>query len=382
MAGERPDYNKLSAIQGLDGTTLRVVAVDASGRIIMLPYGVLDVIGTVDVNQIDSTRTVQGIDGAVLRTLVVDASGRLIMVPIGASGNYMSVDANGYLSSVMKGIEGANLRTIAVDASGNIIGILKGDYMGAVKTLAVDAQGRMLAVLTDPEDVFGNPHYMGSAELAARLGSIDTFDRRGQVIFMDDFESGTLGRWTDVSFGPNSKISLSTAYANRGAFSAKFVCGEAVNDTATMLHYMCYPVLGKIGLEAAVEWHGAESFRFCWQQMLYTGAKLYYAFVRLDINAETLSYLDSAGAWQVFASGIKPYAHMFRNSKLVVDFLAEKFVRFTLDATEYDLSAYGLRYIVSAAAPGYVLGLAHSRYDGAVTDTIYIDDIIVTVIEG
>src|SRR4030042_5635333 len=142
MATGRPDYNLMTAIRGQYGAELKVVAVDSAGRI--------------------------------------------IMVPIGSSGNYMSVDAQGFLSSIMKGINGSTLRTIAVDGSGNILGLLQGWFEGAVKTLAVDAQGRMLAVLTDPEDVFGNPHYMGAAGLAVRLGSIVNFDRLGQVILLDE----------------------------------------------------------------------------------------------------------------------------------------------------------------------------------------------------
>jgi hypothetical protein len=136
-----------------------------------------------------------------------------------------------------------------------------------------------------------------------------------------------------------------------------------------------------MGLEAAVQWSGTASFRFYWEHMLYTGAKLYYAWVRLDLNAETLAYLDSAGNWQVFATGIKQYAHMFRSSKLVVDFTTEKFVRFILDSIEYDLSAYGLYSVVNTDAPGYVIGFEHKRYDGAVTNTVYLDDVIATINE-
>jgi hypothetical protein len=377
MPGERPDYNKLSAIQGLDGTTLRVVAVDASGRIIMLPYGVLDVIGTVDVNQIDSTRTVQGLDGAVLRTLVVDGSGRLIMVPIGASGNYMSVDASGYLSSIMKGIDGVTLRTIAVDAAGNILGLLQGDYMGAVKTLAVDAQGRMLAVLTDPEDVFGNPHYLGAAELAVRLGSINTYDRLGNVIFMDSFENG-LNKWNLEDEGGGSGVKLTTKYCKNGAFAAKLYTAAGVNYWARMTHYLAWQVVSKVGLEVSFTSYPTDVYiQFTWYAY-YDPSREEYS-IRYDTATGVLQYLGSDVAWHTFATGVHFYDrdYHFNTIKLILDLINRKYARAKANDAVYDLSAYApATYAYTGLNFNYV-GIRLGN-QAVTANAIYADDVIVT----
>ena len=378
MAFERPDNSGLTEIQGLDGTTLRVIAVDASGRIIMLPYGVLTVDGTVDVVQVDSTREVQGIDGAVLRTLVVDGAGRLIMVPRGASGYYMNVDLNGYLSSVMKGLDGVTLRTIAVDASGNIIGILKGDYAGALKTLAVDGSGRMLAVLTDPEDIFGNAHQMGAAELAVRLGSIDSHDRRGQVIFMDDFECGHLNKWRRVTNGTLSAVSLSTIHCRNGAFSMYMYAGAANGSYSLVQHTMPQPTLKKVGFEAWYNFLNVNHNAYLDHTLyLYKGAVVVTFTIRYNANTKQVAYLDDGGAPQVFAINLDmedPYhSHGF---KLVVDLLAEKYVRCIINQIEYDLSTFAAQVSGNATKPCLVANVLN--HDVTEEQGIWVDDVIIT----
>jgi len=62
-------------------------------------------------------------------------------------------------------------------------------------------------------------------ELAARLGSINTYDRRGDVIFLDSFESG-LTAWSPSSACTGSDLVQSAKHARSGGFSAKFVCGS------------------------------------------------------------------------------------------------------------------------------------------------------------
>ena len=333
MAGERPDYNQLAAIQGLEGATLRVVAVDASGQI--------------------------------------------IMVPRGAGGNYMSVDASGYLSSVMKGIEGATLRTIAVDASGNIIGILKGDYMGAVKTLAVDAQGRMLAVLTDPEDVFGNPNYMGAAELAVRLGSINTFDRLGQVVFQDSFES-LLGKWDKGFVGGAGTIRTDHTISRSGLLSAMMQPLTGAGNSAYLEHFHPFTVGGKIGLEASFSLEGDSGIIQLYIKVFST-THTYHMALRFNPTTNLLQYLNSALGWTTLDATLTLYCvfRLFHTFKMVSNTLTGKYDRAVLDNKVYDMSAISV-YDAGAAASNYVhIQLVEEAAAGAV-NYAYWDDVILT----
>ena len=54
--------------------------------------------------------------------------------------------------------------------------------------------------------VFGN---LDHAELAARLGSIDIYDRRGAVIDLDNFEAPYM-RWIGETLGGGGNVTLTT----------------------------------------------------------------------------------------------------------------------------------------------------------------------------
>lgn len=335
MAGERPDYNQLAAIQGLEGATLRVVAVDASGQI--------------------------------------------IMVPRGQAGNYMSVDASGYLSSIMKGIDGVTLRTIAVDGSGNILGLLQGDYMGAVKTLAVDAQGRMLAVLTDPEDVFGNPNYMGSAELAVRLGAITSHERRGTVIWQDSFESGTITpRWIPATSGAASLVRVSTVWARNGAFSVQLTTGGINTNGASVTHLQSYPVLGNMGLECSFHLASANPTLLTMGLQLYSGTTLRYMALRYNPVTAEIQYLNNSATFTTVFTGVTPTSGLFHTLKMVADFDAAKYLRVVFDNQVADLSAQNLYSEVNALTASLAVFLGHATIGATVATPAYLDDVIVT----
>jgi len=125
MATGFPDWLRAMALLGKHGDDYVVLAVDENGQLYALVKGE------------DDTGT--------LHTLAVDDEGQLLIVPRGESGYYMNVDANGYLTTVMKGLEGATLRTITVDESGNLVAVMKGLEGANLRTIAVDAGGRMIA---------------------------------------------------------------------------------------------------------------------------------------------------------------------------------------------------------------------------------------------
>jgi len=364
-------------MQGADGAVLRTIAVDAAGRIIMVPYGVTTVQGTATVTQTAKDREVQGRDGATLRTLAVDANGQLIMVPRGQSGNYMSVDASGFLTTVMKGLDGVILRTVAVDANGKILGVLQGDYAGTLKTLAVDSQGRMLAVLTDPEDVFGNPNYMGAAELAARLGALSRFERRGQIIFQDDFESG-LSKWVPASSGDAGTIDLTTLSAFSGLFSVRMLTSTASPYAVQISRRLPYLALGKYGLEAMIHVDGNEDYVRIGLYRESTTVRWRF-ILELDPVDRKLRYMNSGGTWTDIASidPVDTYGPSFHFLKLVADLANLQYMRAYYDSYEADLSGVGGNQASPAASSQIYVIISAAGLDST-QRWIRVDNVVVT----
>jgi len=401
MGRGAPDYTRITEIKGLSptatlvtiavdangqlyavvkgqyGSTLLPIAVDSAGRIIMVPYGTTVVSGDVNATPTTTVRQVQGADGATYRTLAVDANGQLIMVPRGQSGNYMAVDSSGFLTTVMKGLDGVTLRTVAVDANGKILGVLQGDYAGSLKTLAVDSQGRMLAVLTDPEDVFGNPHYLGAAELAARLGSIHTFERRGQVIFQDDFEGGDT-RWIPHAVVTPGEYYLSSGQSRSGRFSYRIRATGGAGTRQDIDIYRSILPLCKVGLEFSASHDTASSIIQMYLELRGTTKGL-YAGLRVDTEAFTLSYLNSAGGWTVFESAAPLYAEtsLFTSFKVVADMNTQKYVRAFAADREYDLSTIDAQALAATSQPHILLHLGQLGKATAIT-AIWLDDVILT----
>ncbi|MCL5026638.1 MAG: hypothetical protein M1531_09140 [Chloroflexi bacterium] len=361
MTAGRPDYTSSTVIRGLSPTsTLIPVALDANGNLVAL---------------------VQGSDGATLHTIRVDASGQLIMVPRGQSGNYMSVDTNGYLTSVMKGNHAGTSVTLAVDANGNILGVLQGDYAGALKTLAVDSQGRMLAVLTDPEDVFGNPNYMGGAELAVRLGSISKYNRLGQVYWDESFEYG-LQRVVTATSGAGSSVTQSNLASRSGAYAAKLTVGATVGNYARVSAQLQPPPLGKWGIECSFTTY-FHLYPLTFLISYRNGTINIIGEIQYDFNAQTLKYRNSDGTYTTLASNIILYSQipLFHTIKLIVDMTTQQYVRVLLNGNTYDMAGIGMHAPGDVGASWVTLEITSVQGAGGSVDTNYIDDLIFTANE-
>ena len=287
------------------------------------------------------------------------------------------VDSQGQLYALMKGKYGTAYVPVTVDADGNLVSVMKGDYEGALKTLAIDDQGRILAVLTDPEDVFGNPNYIGAGELAARLGSIKHFDKRGEVIFLDDFESATL-KWTLLGSGTGHTEARSTDYARSKDYSLKLVTGSENNSYAGMTHNHYYPVAGKLGCEFSFAC-GDTLFEIQFYISIYTGTEVFYVWGWYNSNTEDVIIINAVGSEVVIIpeSRIYVYAGVFNTLKVVFDTTTTKYVRLLANDEEIDISEHGLYGAANLSAPHVTFTvLFYTR--SATAKTAYIDDVIIT----
>lgn len=291
----------------------------------------------------------------------------------------VAVDPAGNLLTLIKGQFGGAPVTIAVDAGGNILGILQGDYAGSLKTLAVDDKGRMLAVLTDPEDVFGNPHYMGSAELAARLGSPNLLERRGQVVFMDP-GGLDVNQYLITTGGAASAAVESGAFGPLGALSYKLTAGPDEDDIVTMAKYLPVVTEGKYGIETTIALDKyVKYFTLGLTIWGFTASK--DGAIRIDVQNALVQYYDSSGGWTDLASlELYPESSRPHMLKLVVDPSTGKYVRGRVDNQLYDMSALSL-HIPFAIGALFLLGQASTEAYNLGTVESYLGNFIMTVNE-
>ena len=290
----------------------------------------------------------------------------------------MAVDLEDYsLAQVIKGLHGTDYYTVATDADGNIVGVFKGEYNDELITIKTDSEGRMLAIITDPEDVYGNVHMVGNAELAARLGSIDTYERSGNILWMDDFEDN-IDKWNLLVSDTTGSIALSTASARNGATSARLTTGPTADDYVALSKSLSFPVLGKFGLETSFTIAGdKEIIRF--HLYLYSSGNSKLPVIEYDSENDTLRCQLGLVEWQTIATNLNlsRTAGLFHTMKLVCDFENGKYVELYLDNVLYPLTDIAIPTSGAITAPYLWIRIKYATNENA-SKTCYIDDVIVT----
>lgn len=376
---EAPDWHRVVHLAGVDDTGDRQwVLLDSAGRIIAVIQGELEgITGNVNVDQTEKDREIQGADGATLRTVKVDASGQIIMVPRGQSGNYMLVDASGYLSTLIKGDDSGTPRTVAVDGSGNIVAVTKGDYSGSLQTIAVDASGRMIMIPTDPADVWGNAIQMGIAELASVLTPCKRFDRRGNVVFQDSFEGG-FNKWYGNTTGAGGGVGLAAERAWWGDYSLRMTTPVQAGGFSWISKVFQPTILEKIGIE--VGYNVDDDPPEVWIYISrYDGTNYHLWIIKHDTDASELFYRSSGAAWVRFATDAycDTSFYAWHTLKLVLDLSNNEYLRVLYNNQEYDLEGLASQSIASATTPRISVVFEIWGDDVANYD-VFLDNIILT----
>lgn len=397
---ELPDWLRAVALIGMYGTTPLPIAVDASGQLYIVLTGAPDVTIPGNVNTVDlnTVKQIQGTDGSAYRTAKVDANGQFIMVPRGASGNYMSVDASGFLSAILKGLKpDASLGSVAVDANGQLVmvprgssgnymlvdaagfltAVLKGDFGGALKTIAVDDAGRMVGVMANVSSAWGYTQNQSLADLAASLRPIQRWDHRGQILEAVDFENGIppqLGCY--AAGGETWEIDPHYSQGSRYCLHVTTVAGA--NSSIYFTQEFRITPFSRFGSEVAIA--------LPTQQMdvrlaltIYNGSAYYQAKIRWDVLNSTLYYYNSAGAQVPLSAACRVRAGtgIYNHLKLVADFTTNKFMRVLVNEQAFAIPTIDLYTAASSLAPHMEFYLyIGSTY--AIAYNVYVDDWVIT----
>ena len=214
-------------------------------------------------------------------------------------------------------------------------------------------------------------------ELAARLGSTITFDRRGDVIWWDDFECG-LAKWPVSLSGTGAAGALSTIRARNGRSSLLLTGGSDANRTAIAVHAEPFARLSRFGFEwsfnlpLAIDYVKGVIF-------VYDGVNQTFWEWKWSDTLNAVRYLDGATVLDVTAASVDILngGTQFSTMKLVVDPSANRYVRGLFNNREIDLDGVSGVQFPDAQAARIVLQIeVHSR--AGQNDQVYVDDTILT----
>jgi hypothetical protein len=214
-------------------------------------------------------------------------------------------------------------------------------------------------------------------ELAARLGSVVIFDRRGNVIAIDYFDSG-IEQWHKYGDAGYS-VDWDGNYAKSGAFSCKLTTGPVAGNTVTIERYISVPVLSSLGMEVSFSY--LKNWRYLNLEMqILDGIYAYLARIRLDYVNNKLQYFDSAAHYQDIPGGsyiCGEVPNEFDTLKFVADFTTAKYKRLISNNREFDLSEIDIRKYGQVETP-LMYCSAVLTTNAAEAAIGYIDDIIIT----
>lgn len=213
------------------------------------------------------------------------------------------------------------------------------------------------------------------AEAAARLGSVVTFDRRGDVIALDDFECGE-DKWERIALGADPIAELSSVTSRSGGLSMALAPASVIGSTALMRDFFPYPVLSRVGFEISFAYNGNLS-PYLFHLELHDGTDDHEAQVRYT-QATQIFEINDNGVWRtVLTRAIMTNDYLFNTIKIVADFTTDRWVRLIFNENDIPLSQYSL-LVGGGAAPVYIMAYIHVTTPLAASNPAYFDDFILT----
>lgn len=196
------------------------------------------------------------------------------------------------------------------------------------------------------------------SELAARLKSVMTYDRGGQVVSIWDFQHGLQGT-TFGTGGASSEGSLSSSRSASGSFSIKLDPDDSEGAYVEWRGQAYYVPEGNLGLEVSI----SPDTDFDYIRMIlwpYSGSAYLLAVVRYYAAEEEWKVRDANAGYVTVLSDYKlqqgPSAwHPF---KMVIDTESKAYVRMSIDDNVVDLSDYTIKEVADPGLAQLAFGVA------------------------
>lgn len=219
------------------------------------------------------------------------------------------------------------------------------------------------------------------AEIAPRLGSIDTYRRTGRIAYLDDF---SLNTWTDPApgFGANDIVMTPVLRGVSALRLTPYTAGSFLE-----LVYKRFPTFEttKTGLEItnAGPISPASGSRFDMTLYRNVGGQQWYGAIRNSYTLGAIQYSSDGLSWTtVFTYSLSDAVQQWSNIKIVFDFTVSppKIIRMYYNDRSAVLS---VNMQVAAAALGEYTYVELRATDGsAAGKPVYLQDFILTLDEA
>lgn len=221
------------------------------------------------------------------------------------------------------------------------------------------------------------PRLTSLEELAARLGAPTLYDRRGEVLWYDDFESSTL-HWDTATTGIGAVAALVTDPVWRGGQAVQLTTGDAIGGHARIERHFAVPVFGRIGVSVMISVPDPDNTDQVNMRVSMVKNGTGHTFeLEIRPSAGEVYYLAPSALVKIMDFDFYPHPRIFHAVKLVVDLDKGEYVRLLVDD-----EAIPMEGIQFSTAPSTVK--PHMRLLIGITEpvagnhTVYVDDVIIT----
>jgi len=214
-------------------------------------------------------------------------------------------------------------------------------------------------------------------EHAVRLGSPHLFDRRGDVLWMTDFDEGLGDVWATWTGGGGS-VHLVTGYTRKGAYAVKLTAGTAGTTFARIRKDLFLPVLSRMGLEVTFSYH-EDMNEVRLEGIAYDGVNAHYFEVTYVFGTQLLLVYVPPGVWQPVAANVRIGTGAFASNtmKIVADLTTDQYVRLLFNGVSVPVAGVPLHAPGDGRAP--YLHVDVTNVGSATTNPeILVDCVIVT----
>jgi hypothetical protein len=220
---------------------------------------------------------------------------------------------------------------------------------------------------------------ISQGELAVRNGSISTFDRRGQIMWQDDFED-SLRKWY-VGVSGLAYIVQSTDICRSGNASIKMYNPDA--ETCQLSKALPWGSQSKFGFEISFArdiYGGLANCNPEFEIGVYDGTNYNVGKLVYDQTNTSLFYLNAAGGETALSTAIAIATTTlnFNTIKLVIDPIKGQYVRGIMNGYVFDMRNIPLFASPAPGNPRVESIVSLNTVDGINPTLIYVDDAIVT----
>jgi len=230
--------------------------------------------------------------------------------------------------------------------------------------------------MKDPVDSWGHSEVIGPTEQAVRAHAPPmTFDRRGELLYWDDFESPSQRYQDWVTALSGGTVLRSTENPKFGDFGVKLVTGATIADSSVVSYEINDFHIDRVGAEISFASISAASYLFI-DMCYFDGVNKLQGKIAYDTSNSKLQ-VWSSGVWTTAATlpmfmGTAGEKLPFTTIKLVMDLSRNEYVRALCAGTEVGMSAFTPITAADPTKRGLAVEIWYQT-KAAVAQTAYID---------